>query len=566
MIAAIYARKSTEQNGVSDDQKSVARQVEHARSYATRKGWDVDEACVYVDDGISGAEFANRPGFLRLMNALRPRPPFQVLLVSELSRIGREQLETGYAVKQLSQAGVTIVSYIEDRELLLDTPTDKFLMSAVSFAAEIERDKARQRTYDAMARKARAGHVTGGRLFGYDNVDVAGADGERSHVERRINRGEALVVQKIFELCARGEGLKGIAKTLNAGGAPAPRNQQGRSRSWAPSSVREALYRSTYRGLITWNKTKKRDAWGQRNCTDRAEADWLTIPAEQLRIVSDAQWEAAHARLTQRRASYAFWKQGQGGEPDGRGVRRQYFLAGFGRCSCCGASMQVVSRKSGQNGDRNFRYSCASYWNRGSTVCQNGLGADMPIADAAIRQLLRNEVLGRPRVIERALERAVELLQASPARPTRQALERELASVDRELANLADTAARGGAVPVILERLADRDREQKRLRAELARLQGRERPVQNTKALKNELRALLSRWDELLMGNVAEARPVLDDVLTDRIVFQPNRDRHEYELVVSIAFDRVLRTVIPDLRKLPDKGTSPTGFEPVFWP
>ena len=27
---------------------------------------------VYVDDGISGAEFANRPGFLRLMNALKP--------------------------------------------------------------------------------------------------------------------------------------------------------------------------------------------------------------------------------------------------------------------------------------------------------------------------------------------------------------------------------------------------------------------------------------------------------------------------------------------------------------
>jgi hypothetical protein len=28
---------------------------------------------VYTDDGISGAKFANRPGCLRLMNALRPR-------------------------------------------------------------------------------------------------------------------------------------------------------------------------------------------------------------------------------------------------------------------------------------------------------------------------------------------------------------------------------------------------------------------------------------------------------------------------------------------------------------
>ena len=31
--AAIYARKSTDQSGVSDDQRSVARQMEHARTY-----------------------------------------------------------------------------------------------------------------------------------------------------------------------------------------------------------------------------------------------------------------------------------------------------------------------------------------------------------------------------------------------------------------------------------------------------------------------------------------------------------------------------------------------------
>ena len=65
MIAAIYARKSTDQTGVADEQKSVARQIDHARQYASRKGWTVADEHVYVDDGISGAEFANRPGFLR---------------------------------------------------------------------------------------------------------------------------------------------------------------------------------------------------------------------------------------------------------------------------------------------------------------------------------------------------------------------------------------------------------------------------------------------------------------------------------------------------------------------
>ena len=42
---------------VSDEAKSVTRQIEHARVYAIRKGWTVDDAQIYVDDGISGAEF-----------------------------------------------------------------------------------------------------------------------------------------------------------------------------------------------------------------------------------------------------------------------------------------------------------------------------------------------------------------------------------------------------------------------------------------------------------------------------------------------------------------------------
>ena len=247
MIAAIYARKSPVQNGVTEMTTSVTRQVDHARAYAGRKGWTVADDQIYVGDRISGAEFENQPGYMRLLNALKPRAPFEVLIVSELSRLGREQLETGYAMKQLSQAGVRVYSHLADREVLLDTPTDKFLMSAVSFAAKIERDKARQRTYDAMVRKARAGHVTGGRVFGYDNVEILGSSGERSHVERRINDAEAGVVREIFELCARGEGLKGIAKRLNAAGAPTPRAQQGRPNGWAPSSVRAVLHRSLYR-------------------------------------------------------------------------------------------------------------------------------------------------------------------------------------------------------------------------------------------------------------------------------------------------------------------------------
>jgi DNA invertase Pin-like site-specific DNA recombinase len=59
MIAAICARKSTEQNGGADEAKSVTRQIEHARAFATKKGWTVSDEHVYSDDGISGAGFGD---------------------------------------------------------------------------------------------------------------------------------------------------------------------------------------------------------------------------------------------------------------------------------------------------------------------------------------------------------------------------------------------------------------------------------------------------------------------------------------------------------------------------
>jgi len=138
MTVAIYARKSTEQS-VADDQKSVTRQIAHAREYAARKGWTVDEACIFVDDGISGAEFSRRPGFVRLMTELKLRPLFDVLVMSEKSRLGREAIETAYALKQLVTAGVRVFFYLEDRERTLESPTDKIMLSLTAFADEMER-------------------------------------------------------------------------------------------------------------------------------------------------------------------------------------------------------------------------------------------------------------------------------------------------------------------------------------------------------------------------------------------------------------------------------------------
>src|SRR2546428_13303279 len=91
-----------------------------------------------------------RPGFIRLMNALKPRPPFQVLVMPEESRLGREQIQTAYALKQLVTAGVRVFFFPEGRERTPDSPTENVLLSLSSFADRIERERGRQRPTDAM--------------------------------------------------------------------------------------------------------------------------------------------------------------------------------------------------------------------------------------------------------------------------------------------------------------------------------------------------------------------------------------------------------------------------------
>jgi DNA invertase Pin-like site-specific DNA recombinase len=265
-IAAIYARKSTEQTGVADEAKSVTRQIERAREYAARKGWIVDEAHVYQDDGISGEEFERRPALGRLLNTLRPRPSFEILLVTDRDRIGREQIETSYILTQLIRAGVRVFECkaTDGREITLGSATDKMVNAVLDGAAEIEREKAHERTREAMVKKAKAGHVTGGRKFGYENVEILGPNGERSHVDRRVNPIQAAVVLRIFRLADQGWGIKCIAHTLNAEAAPTPRAHQSRKAGWSASTVREVLRSGIYRGAIVWGRTAKRDAWGQR--------------------------------------------------------------------------------------------------------------------------------------------------------------------------------------------------------------------------------------------------------------------------------------------------------------
>ena len=68
---------------------------------------------------------------MRLLHALdqKARPPFQVLVIQDESRLGRETIETAFVLKQIVQAGVRVFFYLDDRERTLDAPIDKVMLA-----------------------------------------------------------------------------------------------------------------------------------------------------------------------------------------------------------------------------------------------------------------------------------------------------------------------------------------------------------------------------------------------------------------------------------------------------
>ena len=547
MIAAVYARKSTEQSGVNEDEKSVVRQIEHARNYASRKGWIVVDQHVYSDDGISGAEFVKRPGFLRLMNALKPRPLFQVLIMSEESRLGREAIEASYAFKQIIDSGVRVFFYLTDQERKLDNALDKVMLSLTNFASEMEREKASQRTHDAMLRKAKALHVTGNKVFGYDNVSVYSGDTNsdgtqrRQYVVRKINTTQAKVVIRLFQMFAAGFGLARIAKAFNEDRIPPP---HGGNLGWCPTAIRDMLKRDLYRGVVVWNKTQTIQRGGTRKQRMRPESQWIRVDAPELRIVPQDLWEQVEAR---RKRSYQLYLRGEGGRllsrPTNEDGRASYLLSSIAKCATCGGSIVAVKNKTKRRYERAV-YRCSYNHKRGRVICSNDVQIRHDILDSTILHAM-SEALDE-RVLEASVTTALERIrkERETLPDERARLKRELSLIQTRLYHLVELIANGSGSESVVDSLHQEEARKKTVVQELAWMdQGAQVLNLDAKRLTKDLRSRLEDIPALLARHVPLARQLLRKLLDGYILCEPSVNefgKKGYRFTGTGTFDRVL--------------------------
>jgi hypothetical protein len=405
---------------------------------------------------------------------------------------------------------------------------DKIMLSLASFADELEREKARQRTYDAMLRKAREGHVTGGVVFGYDNVQVLAPSGKKSHVARIINDTQAAIVREIFDRYASGWGYASIAKALNAVHAPSPRATENKPAGWSPSSVRCILLRDLYRGVVTWNRSQKRDKWGRQRQKARPETEWMVREAPELRIISDALWAAAQDRMTRTRAILST-TQGPRAIVR-RNIGSRYLLSGFARCAECGWSMTVITRRHGKT--RKPFLGCLSHYKRGPHICPNGRLVPMEKADHAVLGSLESDALD-PRIISTIIDMVFAQLTPESADRNAAALQRDLRVLDGKIANLTKAVESGAAIDSLIAQLRDRQQERERLIATIAAARAVDQIYMDRGAIEARVQAQVANWRALLTESIEDGRTLLREVLSGPLVLTPNAEGYHFRAGVA---------------------------------
>ncbi len=536
MRAAIYARKSTDEPGKAQEAKSVVQQVAVARAFAEKRGYTVVEEHVYVDDRISGAEFEKRRGLQRLLRALDPVPPFDVLIVEEQKALGRETSETQYLLKKFDMAGVDVVECMHGRSLIPQTWIDKATSSIIAATDEAHRVQSAERVTRAMHRLAKEGRVCGGRRFGYRNVDVTnGTDAHgrplRAYVEREIVPSEAAVIVRIFELYASGLGLKLIAKKLTAEGAPAPKaanTKEAPVGGWTPSSVRGVLDCDLYRGRVVYGKTKKRNQrWGKIDQKPRPQSEWIVTEREDLRIVSEELWQRVRSRRTDvAKRTLRFADGRMSGRPPKHAA--QSLLAGLATCGVCGGSL-VVDRK-GRKDAGAATYVCLRRRTNGG--CKNTLR--IPVADMEQAVLFHvEEHVFTPE----AIEAVVKMTERDDLREMQAQRSVELRNVEARIKRLVAAVEDGGDVRSFGQRLRELEAQQAALQNEIANL--RPLPRLPLPVVQNRL----DEWRRMLRQSPTQSRAVLQRVIEGRIVFTPTADG-AYEFTATTRFDKLFTGVV----------------------
>ena len=367
---AIYARLSVENSGKDDDGNSLQNQIAVCEDYL--------DGCphlrlteVYSDNGRTGTVF-DRPAWNRLMDDVRTGK-IQCIVVRDLSRFGRDYVETGsYLEKIFPALGTRFISVKEN----FDNFTCGNAMESLSVSlqnlvnAMYSRDISKKVSTALRAQmetgKFRNRNLPYGYLWNGDKTAYV------------VDEEAAAVVRQIFEWKLREVSVYTIVERLKAGGIESPERHKRRAgtrnggniqgEGWCPSTIRGILQNRAYIGEMVCGKSETALYKGLKKHVTETDK-WIVVPDAHPPIVSVSDFEAVERQM---REDSAHRETAMEWSADIRAGMIDLF-AGKIFCADCGKRMYYKRQRICGCKNVTFRgvYDCSTHVRRGHATCFN---------------------------------------------------------------------------------------------------------------------------------------------------------------------------------------------------
>ena len=379
-MAAVYLRLSKEDEDlreIKDKKESNSIANQKALILKTLESMpDVTLYDIYIDDGFTGLNF-ERPNFQRMCEDIY-NGRVNMVIVKDLSRLGRDYIDSGRYVKKIFPSyHVRFVSVLDHFDSLTATQSDVNLLIPVkNFVNDnYSRDiSGKVRSHQEVMREN--GLYVGSHVaYGYKKLETD---------RNRIIPDEyaADIVRKIFDWKLKGLSSASIADKLNGLGVAAPSEykrqlggnyksgfQKNRKAKWSAVAINRIMRNKIYIGVLEQGKREKVN-YKLNKVVEKPETEWAVKENTHEAIISKADFEnvAKLLNLDTRKS------------PEEETL---FMLSGLMFCGECGRSM--VRRCNRYKDKQSVYYICATY-NKGKGCSRHS------IAQSVIEDILLDTI------------------------------------------------------------------------------------------------------------------------------------------------------------------------------
>ena len=337
MKAAIYCRVSTDNQ--EREGTSLYSQKETCLLKASELGYDVPEEYIF-QEVWTGAE-TDRPQLNELRELVK-RQLIDAVICLSADRLARNPIHIAIIAEECDRRETELLFITEPLD---SSPEGALIRYVKGYAAQIEREKIRERSIRGKKAKAREGKMStgGSKLFGYYYANG----------KREINPDEAEIATSIFGKMASGRyTLYRLESELNDAGIAPPR-----SGKWTVAKLSRLLNNPAYKGdtvvfrfmAVKPKNPTKQASYRKTTFKERDRSEWIHLPNATPAIVSAELYEAVQKVLSCNRAK-------------SKKNRKYDYLLSNGRlhCGICGHTMTGYSSSYGER----LYYICTRNVNR----------------------------------------------------------------------------------------------------------------------------------------------------------------------------------------------------------